>query len=132
MALADDKALKTQQLYAAVKNRIDQLTAAYSTFEQVTWAIKLHEARAISQHAGHQGLLLPEALATLQYAGIAEPTTQEIDQQLQAMAEGILAASEQLMQAESVLVGFRSARKAQIEAAPNLEALEAISLQLPI
>lgn len=132
MALADEKVLKVQQLYAAVKLRIDQLTAQYSTFEQVTWAIKLNEARAIANHAGHQGLLLPEALATLQHAGIGEPTAQQIDQQLQAMAEGILGASEQLMQAESVLVGFRSARKSQIEAAPSLEALEAISLVLPI
>lgn len=132
MALEEDKAAKVAQLYGVTRDRLNALTAPYAVFEQVAWALKLAEARSVLANAGHDGLLLPEATATLKFSGVAEPTAEQVYGQLYNMAQGIVTASDQLMAAESVLVGWRSATKNRIDQAENDAALSAISLQPPI
>lgn len=132
MALADDKKTAIDQLYVTAKARMELLTAPYSTFEQVAWSIKLDEAQAIVSNAGHKGVLLDEAIATLTFLGVENPSQQQIETQLLEMATAIVSASEQLMKAESVLVGWRSALKRRIEQAASESELAAIDLRAPI
>lgn len=132
MALVDDKAAAIGQLYQAAANRLNELTAPYSIFEQVAWSLKLGESESILADAGHTGLLLPEAMATLRHLGITEPSEQQIQGQLAAMAQGISTAANQLMLVEAEVVGWRSARKYQIEQAPTSEALNQIDLSPPV
>lgn len=132
MALADEKQLAIKQLYEITRDRINELTAGYSIFEQVAWSLKLKEAKAIVSNAGHQGLLLAEARATLKYRGVSNPTDEQLGNQLVAMAQGIVNSAESLMQVEAEMVGWRSAKIEEIEGASDELQLARIELKAPI